>query len=175
MEKLLRLADKRLVQSATTTVQHNNRKRKRGKSGDGDDIGDIAAEVERTKRKRRRLGGGNVEGGYREETGDVGMEEVVLKATGKAIQRGLELGDWFRSRDGEFAVRLKTGSVKAIDDVEIVEDEKDGSGTAEDEIDRGDREIMEADGVATKEELVNEVPETRIRYTSVLEVYVSLR
>ena len=197
-EKLLHLSDKRLVQSATTLAKQNHSKgrgkRKRG-GGDEDEILEIAEAVER--QKRRKNGG---EGG----------EEVVLKGTGKAIQKVMELGLWFQQRE-EYAVRLRTGSVAAIDDLTVdedpdpsaaQEDEGDKSGSAEGNDDTkpgaedNKDEGMEFDATRAEEakggstgdiaavpEKSNAVqvkesepvPETRIRYTSSLEVAVSLR
>ncbi|KAK3069904.1 hypothetical protein LTR53_011391, partial [Teratosphaeriaceae sp. CCFEE 6253] len=58
VEKLLRLSDKRLVQSATTLAKQKGtqgRKRKRGAEGTEDEVLDIAREVEKQKGKKRRL------------------------------------------------------------------------------------------------------------------------
>lgn len=121
VEKLLRLADKRAVQAATTNAKqqgpHKGGKRKRG--ADGDENLGIAEEMERVKRDKRRQGGG-MNGG--EETVDGVGEEVVLKGTGKAIHRVLELALWFQQREQEYVVRLRTGSVGAIDDISVGED-----------------------------------------------------
>ena len=207
VEKLLHLSDKRLVQSATTLAKQNKRrasgKRKRG-AGDDDEILDIAETVE--KQKRLRKSGKGAEGAE----GDEGLEEVVLKGTGKAIQKVMELGLWFQQRD-EYVVRLKTSSVAAIDDISVDESspveakqqsgglnndssemeldtepgaEGDGGGVAIDPAETaegqdGDNGASEesrskptsAAGMATTEP----IPDTRIRYTSCLEVAVSLR
>nr|POF05463.1 hypothetical protein CFP56_69489 [Quercus suber] len=160
VEKLLKLADKRLVQSARTIAQSNNRQQQRGKDGGQDEIGDVAAEVERVRRKRRKIGKGT------SHDADEGPEEVVIKATGKAIQRGLELGQWFCQRDGEYVVRIKTGSVKAIDDVQLVE--VNDSQITPDPGKSDDQMSLDT------EKLEEDIPETRVRYTSVLEVRVSL-
>ena len=145
--------------------------------------------------------------------GAVAGEEVVLRAAGKAIQKCLELGLWFQQRE-EYAVRLVTGSVGAIDDIAI-EEEPDGAmeraGESEAQVssvvDAGEDAVAGADvdadvqmddnlgqasddlskdkarGMEGKESSSTkdaeggriDVPETRIRYTSSLEVYVSLR
>ncbi|KAI2792498.1 hypothetical protein POX_b02536 [Penicillium oxalicum] len=49
-------------------------------------------------------------------------EEVFVKATGRAIEKALNVGKWFEEKDAEYAVRTKTGSVLVVDD--IVEDEE---------------------------------------------------
>lgn len=199
VEKLLHLADKRLVQSATANAQNQNgRGQKRKRGADGDEILGIAEEVERMKGGKRGKGRG-------EEEDDVAGEEVVLKGTGKAIHRVLELALWFQQREQEYVVRLRTGSVGAIDDVTVEEGDVVGAdgqagvdGEKEDAVPDAEHEeedAMELDGGnvvgdanrdessktmrkrkgGQKELAADEVPETRIRYTSVLEAAVSLQ
>ncbi|RDL35931.1 uncharacterized protein BP5553_06543 [Venustampulla echinocandica] len=80
-------------------------------------------------------------------------EEVILKATGKAIERLLSVAAWFMSEgEGkEFAVSIRTGSVGAIDDVVS---RRDGDVDAD----------MEAEELGS-----------RVRRTSCLEVGVRFR
>ena len=213
VERLLKLSDKRLVQSATTLAKHGG-KRKRG----GDDILEIASEVERLKGKKRR-GAVQVDGEGVESVG----EEVTLKGTGRAVGKVMEMGGWFLQRGEVYAVRVKTGSVGAIDDVsidegvEVGEDVQgaetgtvtgvDGGGRSDGNVDgviagaekasvdvtaeADDMSMLDTQGkgcVATldgaakttngstkKGTELEAIPETRIRYLSVLEVCVSLR
>lgn len=51
-------------------------------------------------------------------------EEVFVKATGRAIERALSVGRWFEERGNEYAVRVKTGSVLVVDDIEEDEEAK---------------------------------------------------
>ncbi|KAK3697151.1 hypothetical protein LTR37_017647 [Vermiconidia calcicola] len=194
-EKLLKQSDKRAVQSATTQAgkqrQSQYRGKNRRKSGSatdeaGDEILAIAETLERQK------GGG---------------EEVLLKGTGKAVQKVLELGLWFQERGDVYIVKLKTGSVGAIDDIALVEEadvaasrDVDGSGGVDGEAEDGagkgeeDRDAMDVDSIEAPEQrdeltkalddgpkpagikrVVQDIPETRIRYVSSLEVAVSLR
>lgn len=210
VEKLLQLADKRLVQSATTLAKNDggkgrgSGKRKRG--GDEDEILEIAETVESLKKRRKEDGKGKGDAG-----GSAG-EGVCVRGTGKAIQKVLELGLWFQQRE-EYAVRLVTGSVGAIDDIEV--DEEDGGVPVDQEgkekspeagqgrvdaqagaedhggekmeidsdqasgshVNEGNQIGKEAKSTKAKSSTVerSEIPETRIRYTSSLEVYVSLR
>ncbi|KAF2482149.1 Rpp20 subunit of nuclear RNase MRP and P-domain-containing protein [Neohortaea acidophila] len=180
VEKLLRLSDKRLIQSATTLAKQNSGKRKRG--GAPDEILEIAETLE-SKRKRRRVEDGG------------GGEEVVMKGTGKAIQKVMELGLWFQQREG-YRVRLRTGSVGAVDDivlqpsgkVVVGEDDhednhgadKNGGGIALDSMATDQNETPQVPHAEPKAAIkagkdTEEIPETRIRYTSVLEVAVSLQ
>lgn len=43
-------------------------------------------------------------------------EEVVMKACGKAIEKGLRLAAWWSTQD-DIKVELRTGSVGAVDDI----------------------------------------------------------
>lgn len=49
-------------------------------------------------------------------------EEIFVKATGRAIEKALNVGKWFEEKATEYAVRVSTGSVLVVDDV--VEDEE---------------------------------------------------
>ncbi|GFF45502.1 hypothetical protein IFM46972_07809, partial [Aspergillus udagawae] len=51
-------------------------------------------------------------------------EEVFVKATGRAIEKALSVGRWFEERGNEYAVRVKTGSVLVVDDIEEDEEAK---------------------------------------------------
>ena len=86
-------------------------------------------------------------------------EEVFLRGTGRAVARALELGLWFQAREG-YRVRVKTGTVCAVDD--IVERE-DGEAAGEEE------GRMDVEGEAAEEE----VPASRVRRLSMVEVGVS--
>ena len=80
-------------------------------------------------------------------------EEVFLRATGKAIENALGLALYFQGQD-DVKVRLRTGSVGAVDD--IVQNEEEST----DIIGGGDQE---------------ELPESQVRKASTLEVAISLR
>ncbi|KAK5744563.1 hypothetical protein LTR17_001958 [Elasticomyces elasticus] len=115
VEKLLHLSEKRAVQSATTVVKQQGRKRKRGQE---DEVLGIAKQVEKAKAKKKRGGGGE------DDDEDAAGEAVLIKGTGRAIEKALEMASWFQQKP-EYLVVLKTGSVGAIDDVEV-EDDKEG-------------------------------------------------
>jgi ribonuclease P/MRP protein subunit POP7 len=83
-------------------------------------------------------------------------DEIILKATGKAIAKALSLGEWFEEKE-EYSVRIETGTVGAIDDIVAPED---GVG-AEDEDE------------AMKDGAEGEIPESRIRYASTIQIFVS--
>lgn len=46
------------------------------------------------------------------------QEEVTVKATGRAIERALNVALWFQKQD-DCKIVLRTGEVGAVDDVEI--------------------------------------------------------
>ena len=110
-----------------------------------------------------------------EEERGTGKEEVVLKATNRAIEKALGLGLFFQGQE-DLVVRLRTGTVGAVDDIVEKEagvgkprrkdkkkgkEEKRGGG-------KGDTEVkQEAEG--------QELPETQIRKVSVLEVAITLK
>lgn len=50
-----------------------------------------------------------------------GEEEVFIKASGRAIEKALSVGKWFETKETEYVVRVKTGTVLVVDDV--IEDE----------------------------------------------------
>lgn len=81
-------------------------------------------------------------------------EEVLLKGTGRAIERVLELGLYFQGQD-DVGVEVRTGTVGAVDDIERDEEE-------------------EEDGDGGKEEEEN-VPEARVRMVSFVEVALTLQ
>ena len=78
-------------------------------------------------------------------------EAVVLKGTNRAIEKVLGLGLYFQGQD-DCMVRLRTGSVGVVDD--IVQDEEEGG---------------EEEGEG------EELPESRVRKISVVEVAVTLK
>ena len=165
VEKLLRLADKRDLQAATTHAQKNKRKRRRDDDGGEDEVVAVARGMEEEKERKRRAGG-------------VSGEEVLIKGTGKAVSKVMEIGAWFLQREKEFVVRIRTGSVGAVDDVEVPEGEAEDG---EDKMDLDQAQTGAESGKATNGDDAGEKNEAeavsgaRVRYLSVLEVAVSLR
>lgn len=82
-------------------------------------------------------------------------EEVLVKATGRAIEKALHVALFYQARP-DCLVRLRTGCVGAVDDV-VVDESPEGAG-----------EMQAGDGGV-------DLPETQIRRTSMLEVAISLR
>ena len=209
VEKLLALGEKRAVQSATAAVRQKGRQGLKGKRGnDSDEIARVAEEVENRKALGQEK---STTAGDRDDAGH--QEEVVLKGTGKAIQRVLEMAQWFQQKE-RYAVKLKTGTVSAVDELSLEdpppskrpsksneegsavegaggETEQNGetnqcdgmeiddaqrqqlavSTSADAEEDKGKKTKSNVDGETLQPE---EMPETRIRYASVLEVAIRL-
>ncbi|KAF2692046.1 hypothetical protein K458DRAFT_425875 [Lentithecium fluviatile CBS 122367] len=121
-----------------------------------------------------KLRAADVEREIVEDAGDrdgVGGEEVYVKATGRAIERALQVGVHFQGED-DCNVRVEMGSVQAIDDISIKR--KRGRGTAEDvDIDSKERNSKKASkGKKWKDE---DIPETRIRTLSSVTVAIGLK
>jgi ribonuclease P/MRP protein subunit POP7 len=91
--------------------------------------------------------------------GEGGREAVVVRGSGRAIDKVLHLAAWFAARAAEegVAVGLATGSVCAIDDVVVLEP----SDTPSSDPAAGDD--------------AGPLPESRVRQVSVLEAKISRR
>lgn len=140
VQKLLVHAEKRDTQSAAAQVHNAKRRKTSGRGGAPDDLTQVAA-VLAEKKLKSDVSGEN-------------KDEVVVKATGKAIEKALGLGLWFQQREG-YNIQIKTGSVGAIDDIiapDDIEAEKPVNGP-----------------------VTEEIPEARVRHASVIEILVSLR
>ncbi|KAH0281111.1 hypothetical protein KCU91_g480, partial [Aureobasidium melanogenum] len=130
VQKLLAQAEKRLAQSAADQV--SNRPKYSHTNDEITDIERVAATMAAQKHDR---------------------DEIVLKATGKAIAKALSLALWFQQRV-EYNVRIETGTVGAIDDIVPPEE------TREDE----DQNMKDEE---------EDIPESRIRYASNILIFVS--
>ena len=96
-------------------------------------------------------------------------EEVLMKATGKAIAKAMNLALFFQGqRDCD--VRVRTGTAYAIDDIELLAEKDEGGNRRGEDVEGGDVEDAGRGGDAGEN-----VPESRLRQTSVLEVAVTLR
>jgi ribonuclease P/MRP protein subunit POP7 len=112
-------------------------------------------------------------------------EEVFVKATGRAIEKALNVGKWFEEKETEYSVRVKTGSVIVVDDV--VEDEEkkeqEEQKRQRQEGQQSNPPAPESKSAAKKRKrqataAVNpdaELPESRTRWVKMVEVAVSLK
>lgn len=189
-EKLLQLAEKRLMQSATAMGKDGaesgrRRQRHQGSSSNRRKFapsgGDDQLEFESIAETMEQIRSSN------QRSGHASREEIIFKGTGKAIARVLELGSWFQQR-AEYTVRIRTGTTHSIDDVQHNRDPVDGKVTLEPDTpmaEDGDTSSKQRLALrdAAGEVLQGTVSETgaaleyssRIRALNVLEVYVSLR
>lgn len=80
-------------------------------------------------------------------------EEVVVKASGRAITKALNVGEWFSNREKEIMckVEVRSGSVSVIDDVVEKEPEFDQEGV--DDADVAEEHTTELEAGDTKLEL----------------------
>ena len=109
-------------------------------------------------------------------------EEVLLKASGKAVEKVLGLGLYFQGQD-DCRIRLRTTSVGAVDDI-VERDEpimakkrraKSGQGVDARELEEGEGLEVKMSGEGDEEDEDEELPETQVRRLSVVEVRISLR
>ncbi|PGH13464.1 hypothetical protein AJ80_06333 [Polytolypa hystricis UAMH7299] len=62
-------------------------------------------------------------------------EPVFIKATGRAIDKAMNVGKWFEEKD-EYAIKVKTGTIMVVDD--IVEDE----GLKQKQVEKGKKDTV---------------------------------
>ncbi|KAL3442086.1 Rpp20 subunit of nuclear RNase MRP and P-domain-containing protein [Aspergillus insuetus] len=104
IQKLLRQAEKRATAAVEASIRGKGQGRGRSNGGGGSVPTEIlVAALARGEGKE-----------------DLAREEVFVKATGRAIETALKVGKWFGrgEREAEYAVRVETGSVLVVDDVE---------------------------------------------------------
>jgi ribonuclease P/MRP protein subunit POP7 len=116
VQKLLLQAEKRVTTSLANKI---NRNKYGGKNAPQKKLG------EQTQTQQEQLIAAMARGEDREM---LDKEEVFVKATGKAMQTALRVGRWFGShgREEEYKVRVSTGAVLVVDDVEEDEMSKEG-------------------------------------------------
>lgn len=119
-------------------------------------------------------------------------EEVFVKATGKAIEKALNVGKWFEEKEAEYTARVTTGSVLVVDDVTEDEDKKEGEMRKQERQERakdaaGQKESVTSEEPASKDSAKKrkrevakvpeeaELPETRTRWIKMVEVAISLK
>lgn len=90
-------------------------------------------------------------------------EAVYVRATGKAIEKLMGIALFFQEKP-EYKTQIKTGTVDAIDDLELPPTRR--------KEDESEDKVATEEGVGSKEE---DVFQTRVRQLSMLEVAISLR
>lgn len=115
---------------------------------------------------------------------DNAPEPVFVRATGKAIDKALQLG-LFLQQQRDLKVVIRTGSVDAIDDIVTKQDGGTDvlarlsalSNTSQPDLDNAaqaeeSRKELTADG---DDSVLEDLPDSRIRHVSVLQLEVTLR
>jgi len=126
------------------------------------------AVLARSSKRRGRGGRAPPNGAATEALERIEHEPVFVKATGKAVEKALGLAT-VMMKERDWIVQVRTGSVCAIDDVVV------GEGA---ELEIADVVMGDESESGTKqfnEEDANEIPETRIRFTSMIEIEIRLR
>ncbi|KAJ5773626.1 hypothetical protein N7457_008522 [Penicillium paradoxum] len=116
-------------------------------------------------------------------------EEVFVKATGRAIEKALNVAKWFEERPTEYAVRVNTGSVVVVDD--IVQDEETKEKEERKRQQQEEQHPTSQEDAASKPESKSatkkrkdrataedddgELPESRTRWIRMVEIAVSLK
>ncbi|EEA20687.1 conserved hypothetical protein [Talaromyces marneffei ATCC 18224] len=118
VQKLLRLAERRAMMPLIGKRRHSHHHQQYGAKGGGGDV------LEKCQKKLRE-------------------DKVLVKATGRAIEKALSVGRWFEEGKGgsgeEFEVVIRTGSVCVVDDI-VEEDVEDHEEDEEDEEDGEEKE-----------------------------------
>lgn len=156
IEKFLAQVEKRETQSAAQVVKNESRKKRKYNNGDDGADGEAILGVAKKLAEKKEA----------DEGEGLGNDEVVVRATGRAVQKALAVGVWFLKKEG-YGVRIKTGSVGAIDDIDVAEDGDVAAGAAKDGDDAG-----KVDGDEGEEKVQQDIPESRIRYASTVEIAV---
>ncbi|KAE8144912.1 Rpp20 subunit of nuclear RNase MRP and P-domain-containing protein [Aspergillus avenaceus] len=112
-------------------------------------------------------------------------ERVVVKATGRAMERALAVGKWFEEKGAEeYVVSVSTGSVLVVDDVVEDEEAKRKVVEAAEKVAKGGlgeeskaalKKRKRAESALAVAEGEEELPETRTRWVNKVEVVVSLK
>ena len=100
-----------------------------------------------------------------------GQEEVVLKATARAIERALGVALFFQGQP-DYRVRFRTGTVGVVDDIVETSDRR---GVAGEEAERAGVITDETKDGVVLDTAVDDLPDTQIRRMSTIEVAISLR
>lgn len=112
-----------------------------------------------------------------EVTHEGNKEVVIVKATGKAIDKALGLA-LFLQEQSEYVIDIRTSSVAAIDDIEVNLTSTSGPlATFENETENVEETELNQPHTSNglDADSHGDVPESRIRYTSVVELHIRSR
>lgn len=137
---------------------------------------DTQAELHQARRNRRRP----TQVPMTKQTNDE-SEPVYVKATGKAIDKALQLALHLQMQQ-DLRVKVKTGSVDAIDDLVVKEDDVLLPAESLNEARSSGMDLDQPDGDANGKSMlthnaedISDLPEARVKHASVLILEVSLR
>jgi len=87
-------------------------------------------------------------------------EEVLVKASGRAMEQALRVAEWFREREDEVlcSVEVRTGSVRAVDDIVEKDDEDGEDGEEGGQEQEQEQEESRLEGGETTLELLGDLP-----------------
>lgn len=89
-------------------------------------------------------------------------EEIFIKATGRAIEKALSIALFFQQK-GDVNVRVSTGTVDAVDDIDFIPVKKSQAAANPEEMKEDDDQHEQ------------DIPESRVRKISMIEIAISLR
>lgn len=115
VKKILREVERRAVQATTLGGGRGGKSRSMARDGGERGVAQGIAKVNEVLRRER--------------------EEVLVKASGRAMEQALHVAEWFRSKEKELLcdVVVRTGSVSVVDDIVDVEEVKDDAQNEGDE------------------------------------------
>lgn len=127
------------------------------------------SKVELTKRK---MGDKSRMRQLMEASETLSREAVHVKATGRAIEKAVNIGKWFEERN-EYTVSTTTGSVMVVDD--IVEDENAAEDASEstDNPPEKKKSRKKARKLAVDED--GELLESRTRYVNTVDIAITMK
>lgn len=126
------------------------------------------AVLARSGKRKGRGGRAQPSGRDKEALEQIEHEPVFVKATGKAVDKALGLAV-VMMKERNWEVRVRTGSVCAIDDIV----ENHGNELESPDVVMSD-DVEDAHKKDAIED-IDEIPETRVRFTSMIEIEVRLR
>ncbi|KAL2822147.1 Rpp20 subunit of nuclear RNase MRP and P-domain-containing protein [Aspergillus cavernicola] len=143
VQKLLHHAEKRAMASVDASINNNNNPRNQNRNNN-------------SQQQQQNLLAALARGEGAEQ---LSKEEVFVKATGRAMKVALKVGRWFEGagREAEYKVRVSTGSVLVVDDVEEDEGGKERALRAVERVRRGSEGKGEGNGKAGDETIVTVV------------------
>ncbi|KAK5054608.1 hypothetical protein LTR84_001499 [Exophiala bonariae] len=153
VKKILREIERRAVQAAIGGGTRGGKPRSVARDGGERGVAQGVAKVNEVLRRER--------------------EEVLVKASGRAMEQALHVAEWFRSKEKEVLcdVVVRTGSVSVVDDIVEVEVDQEVRDDAQKEGDAlEDNESSEVECGETTLELLGDITTSTVPQNSATEV-----